>query len=70
VFSVWPTATRWDYLTTFGYIAGFGALLAIIIYLLATAALPVYLRRIGKRLHPLRHLTVPSVGAAIWPVPR
>lgn len=60
---------RWDYLTAFGSVAGFGAFLAIIIYMLSTIALPVYLRRRGERLHPVRHVAVPVVGTAIWLVP-
>jgi amino acid transporter len=60
---------RWDYLTSFGNIAGFGALLAIVVYMLATIALPVYLRRRGERLHPVRHISIPVIGAIIWLVP-
>lgn len=62
-------ATRWDYLTAFGYIAGLGALLALLVYMTATIALPFYVRRTGGRLRPFTHLVVPALGAGIWLVP-
>jgi amino acid transporter len=64
-------ASWWDYLTAFGNIAGFGALLALLIYMVATAALPAFLRRRAKpgehRL--MAHLVIPVVGVAIWLIP-
>lgn len=62
-------ATQWDYLTTFGYIAGFGAFLALLVYMLATVALPFYVTRSGKKLRPLAHVVLPIFGAGIWLVP-
>lgn len=62
-------STSWDYLTAFGNIAGFGALLALIIYMAATAALPFYVLRTSLTLRPVPHLLVPILGTAIWLVP-
>ena len=64
-------APHWGYLAAFGNIAGFGALLALLIYMLSTAALPFYLRRQNIRLlaRPVAHLLVPLIGTAIWLVP-
>ena len=62
-------ATKWDYLTAFGSLAGMGALLAILIYMTAAIALPFSIRRSGQRPHPWRHLVIPAVGAAIWLIP-
>jgi amino acid transporter len=64
-------APTWDYLVAFGDIAGFGAMLALLIYMLSTAALPFYLRRQGIRLseRPIAHVAIPVVGTAIWLVP-
>ncbi|MEJ7690806.1 MAG: APC family permease [Nocardioidaceae bacterium] len=62
-------ATRWDYATSFGYIAGLGALLALLIYMLATVALPFYVIRSGQPLRPVPHVFVPVLGAGIWLVP-
>lgn len=64
-------APHWDYLVAFGNIAGFGALLALLIYMLSTAALPFYLRRQNIRLgaRPVAHVLVPVIGTAIWLVP-
>jgi amino acid transporter len=64
-------APYWDYLTSFGNLAGFGALLTLLIYMIATAALPAFLRRrsipLGQR--PFAHLVVPVIGTAIWLIP-
>ncbi len=64
-------ASWWDYPAAFGNIAGFGALLALLIYMVATAALPAFLRRRGKsgehRL--MAHLLIPVLGVAIWLIP-
>jgi len=62
-------AVRWDYLTTFGNIAGLGSVLAILIYMTATAALPFYMRRQRAPLHWRRHLAIPIIGAGVWLVP-
>lgn len=64
-------APHWDYLVAFGNIAGFGAMLALLIYMFSTAALPFYLRRQGIRLgeRPIAHLIIPVIGTAIWLVP-
>lgn len=62
-------STQWDYLTSFGYIAGFGAFLAILIYMLATVALPFYVTRSGQKLRPLPHVALPILGAGIWLIP-
>jgi amino acid transporter len=64
-------AAYWDYLAAFGNIAGFGALLALLIYMLSTASLPFYLWRQGIRLadRPIAHVVVPVIGTAIWLVP-
>ncbi|MBL9036327.1 MAG: APC family permease [Rhodospirillaceae bacterium] len=64
-------APHWDYLAAFGNIAGFGAMLALLIYMTATAALPFYLRRHGIRLmeRPFAHIVVPTLGTAIWLIP-
>lgn len=64
VASIW-----WGYLTAFGNISGFGALLALLIYMVATLSLPVYVRRSGRPLRVLAHVAIPVVGAAIWLVP-
>ncbi len=64
-------ARWWDYLAAFGDIAGFGALLALLIYMVATAALPAFLRRRARagehRVFP--HLMIPVLGVAIWLIP-
>lgn len=64
-------APYWDYLAAFGNIAGLGALLALLIYMAATLALPAYVLRsgesLGKRL--LSNVVIPVVGAAIWLIP-
>jgi amino acid transporter len=60
----------WDYLTSFGNIAGLGALLALLIYMAATVALPAFILR--HRRHQLRmflHILLPILGAAIWLIP-
>lgn len=64
-------APHWDYLVAFGNIAGFGAMLALLIYMLSTAALPIYLWRQGVKLseRPIAHVLVPVIGTAIWLVP-
>lgn len=64
-------APHWDYLAAFGNIAGFGAMLALLIYMLSTAALPFYLLRRGIRLmaRPFAHVLVPVIGTAIWLIP-
>lgn len=59
----------WDYLTAFGNISGFGSLLALIIYLAATVALPVYVRRAKTPFKVGSHLIVPVIGALIWLIP-
>lgn len=62
-------AMRWDYLTAFGNIAGLGSFLALLIYMLATAALPIYIWRRGERLRIRAHVVIPGLGTAIWLVP-
>ena len=64
-------APSWEYLVAFGNIAGFGAMLALLVYMLSTAALPFYLRRQGIRLgeRPFAHVVIPVIGTAIWLVP-
>lgn len=62
-------AANWDYLTAFGSIAGLGSFLALLIYMLATAALPVYIWRRGERLRIWAHIIIPALGTAIWLVP-
>lgn len=64
VASIW-----WDYLTSFGNIAGLGALLALLIYMTAALSLTAYVRRAGHELRVLPHVAVPLLGAAIWLVP-
>ncbi len=60
----------WDYLTSFGNIAGFGALLALLIYMAAALALPAYIQKQKQILmRPFVHLVVPVLGAAIWLIP-
>lgn len=62
--SIW-----WDYLTSFGNIAGLGALLALLVYMTATLSLTAYVRRERHTLRPIPHVLVPALGAAIWLVP-
>lgn len=62
--SIW-----WDYLTAFGNIAGLGALLALLIYMIATVSLIAYVRRSDGAFRTIPHLAVPLLGAAIWLVP-
>jgi len=60
----------WDYLASFGNIAGFGALLALLIYMAAALALPAFIvmqNRIPMK--PLAHFIIPILGAAIWLIP-
>lgn len=57
------------YLTVFGNIAGMGALLAILIYMLATLALPFYVHHRGESLRVWRHILIPAAGVGIWIVP-
>lgn len=60
----------WDYLTSFGNIAGLGALLALLIYMVATIALPAFiLQHRRHELRPFLHIGLPIVGAAIWLIP-
>lgn len=59
----------WDYLTAFGYIAGFGALLALLVYMVSTVALPFHVRRAGTPVRLIAHVVLPSVGAAVWLIP-
>lgn len=61
----------WDYLTAFGNIAGFGALLALLIYMVATAALPAFLHRRSRAGEHrfFAHLVIPVLGVAIWLIP-
>ncbi|MBZ0217336.1 MAG: APC family permease, partial [Fimbriimonadaceae bacterium] len=60
----------WDYLATFGNIAGLGALLALLIYMAAALALPAFiLRQKQIPMRPFIHLIVPVLGAAVWLVP-
>jgi amino acid transporter len=65
------SAIAGDYLAAFGVLSGFGALLAILVYMAATAAFPVHLHRTGHRLaaHPFPRMLVPMAGVAIWLVP-
>jgi len=62
-------ALKWDYLTGFGSLAGLGALLAILIYMVAAIALPFYVRKSGHPLNVWRHVVIPVVGAGIWLIP-
>jgi len=64
-------AAGWDYLTTFGNIIGLGALLALLVYMAATIALPVYISKLnGSVKHrPFVHWVVPGIGAAVWLIP-
>lgn len=61
----------WDYLATFGNIIGFGALLAVLIYMAATIALPVYISRQKGAVErkPFSHWVIPVIGAAVWLIP-
>lgn len=61
----------WDYLTSFGNIAGFGALLALLVYMCATLALPAYVLKqsSGVQRKPFAHFVVPVIGAAVWMIP-
>lgn len=64
-------ANYWDYLVAFGNIAGFGAILALLIYMVATAALPAFLRRerIPLTEKIFSRLIVPAMGTAVWLIP-
>lgn len=62
-------APYWNYLDAFGAIAGFGALLALLIYMVATLALPFYARREGLAVRVGTHLLIPVVGAGVWLLP-
>lgn len=61
----------WDYLATFGNVIGFGALLAVLIYMAATIALPAYVRRQNGAIasRTMSHWVIPFVGAAVWLIP-
>lgn len=60
----------WDYLMSFGNIAGLGALLALLVYMAATLALPVFIMRQNEHAaRPFLHFVVPFAGAAIWLIP-
>ena len=59
----------WDYLTAFGYIAGFGALLALVVYMVSTVALPFHVRRDGLPMRIIAHVIVPTIGLAVWLIP-
>jgi amino acid transporter len=68
--SVLASLVGWDYLMSFGNFAGLGALLALLVYMAATLALPVYiLRNKTHTLRPFLHIALPIVGAAIWLIP-
>lgn len=68
--SVLASLVGWDYLMSFGNFAGLGALLALLVYMTATLALPVYiLRNKTHTLRPLLHIALPIIGAAIWLIP-
>jgi len=62
-------ASHWDYLTVFGNVAGLGSLLAILVYMAATVALPFYIRHRRIQLRKWRHWVVPALGAGIWLIP-
>lgn len=62
-------AMAWEYQTAFGNVAGLGSLIAIIIYMASTIAVPVYIKSKGLALRPWRHVVLPVLGAAIWLVP-
>jgi amino acid transporter len=61
----------WDYLATFGNSIGLGALLAVLIYMAATLALPAYVRKQGTAFdrRPINHMIIPAIGAGIWLIP-
>jgi|GEM_PF-4173773 len=60
----------WDYLMSFGNIAGLGALLALLIYMAAALALPAFMQKQKQiPMRPFIHLIVPVLGAAIWLIP-
>jgi amino acid transporter len=65
------SAVAGDYLAAFGILSGFGALLAILVYMAATVAFPVHLHRTGHGLaaRPFSRVLVPIAGVAIWLVP-
>lgn len=60
-----------EYLAAFGVLSGFGALLAILVYMAATLAFPVHLRRTGRPLaaRPVSRILVPCLGVGIWLIP-
>jgi hypothetical protein len=64
-------ALFWDYLAGFENIAGLGALLVLLIYMIATVALPAHVLRSGQSLakRPLSYVVIPVLGAAIWLFP-
>jgi amino acid transporter len=64
-------ALFWDHLAGFGNIAGLGALLVLLIYMIATVALPAHVLRSGQSLakRPLSYVVIPVLGAAIWLFP-
>lgn len=60
----------WDYLATFGNVAGLGALLALLIYMAATMALPAFIiKNRSEAPRPLIHFILPIIGTAVWLVP-
>ena len=61
----------WDYLATFGNVIGLGALLAVLIYMAATVALPAYVQRQNGAIasKTFSHWVIPIVGAAVWLIP-
>lgn len=62
-------AIAWDYQTSFGNVAGLGSLIAILIYMASTTAVPFYIKSKGLALKPWRHIVLPVVGAGVWLVP-
>ena len=67
---LWSGVGRLTPVATFSQMSSFGALLVLVVYLLANLSLPVFMRRYApRRYQPVRHLVLPMVGVVAICVP-